>query len=812
MSLPKGFKRLAYIQSSGTQYIDSGFIPNQDTRVDMVAVPLSTDETGDGTGFIAYGAGDTYNKDAFECYTGNAQYFLNYDGQYQWTRAMTVGEKVKISHNKNVVTLSINGGAEETYSFDYKEFTAPKSMTLFAINRGTAVNGAYILRGHARIFSCQIYDNGTMVRDYIPCQTTSGEIGLWDDVGGVFYGNAGTGTFTAGAVISEAVDESEITELEYIQSSGTQYVKTNFYPNNNTRVFMDFAFAGAYSGNIGLCGARTSSASKTYCFWFYTDYITSCRFDFASNSEEGTEVKLSSGERLTLDMNQNTCVCGDFSQTKTDADFQCDYDLALFGINTTGTVGALFTGQMYAGQIFDNGLLERDYIPAKLANGEVGLYDRVFKEFYRNAGTGEFTAGPEMVHEDYTELEYIEGSGAQYVDSGHFPVGTLTMRAKVYQPFENAGIEQAIFGSSDSTNGIELAFSATQNRVVLYSSAAAGYNSPNTVYDTVFDVEGIMADTSPYKTLRLSLDGGVEVTSITANVSGWKTHTVSLFALNKAYFFSGRVYRAELLDDDFAVRIYIPMLHPSSTAGLWDSVNERFYATATTTDFIAGPEAQTVPKAPENFRVEAATDTLVTLAWDASDKAVGYRLYRSGQLLADTTETSVSVAVEPFAGAVFTLTAYNENGEGAGATLTHYSIPENPLLYLITDRTQQDVAERNPKGYYAASDLNRVGYAMNYVSERIVAQGRVVSISPKLDWADTGWVSAADAAAYLKDLKTLRAALEVPAATPDVPEDMEGFTYTEANEVEMILLTVDKMLTLILNSLLYAGEVFAGEV
>ena len=33
MSLPSGYKRLEYIQSSGTQYIDTGFKPNQDTGI-----------------------------------------------------------------------------------------------------------------------------------------------------------------------------------------------------------------------------------------------------------------------------------------------------------------------------------------------------------------------------------------------------------------------------------------------------------------------------------------------------------------------------------------------------------------------------------------------------------------------------------------------------------------------------------------------------------------------------------------------------------------------------------------------------------
>ena len=43
-----------------------------------------------------------------------------------------------------------------------------------------------------------MYDNGTLIRDFIPCKNASGVIGLWDDVNGVFYQNAGSGTFDAG--------------------------------------------------------------------------------------------------------------------------------------------------------------------------------------------------------------------------------------------------------------------------------------------------------------------------------------------------------------------------------------------------------------------------------------------------------------------------------------------------------------------------------------------------------------------------------------------------------------------------------------
>ena len=49
---------------------------------------------------------------------------------------------------------------------------------------------------------------------------------------------------------------------------------------------------------------------------------------------------------------------------------------------------------------------------------------------------------------------------------------------------------------------------------------------------------------------------------------------------------------------------------------------------------------------------------------------------------------------------------------------------------LVTDRTQSDVKARNAKGTYKASDLNRVGAAMNYVAARLREQGYDPHITP----------------------------------------------------------------------------------
>lgn len=184
-----GLNYVEYIESTGTQYIDTGIIPNQDTRLEMTA-ETTTDvaDAGNGSGFIPYGAGSSYNSNAFECYTQSSQYEFNYDGQYDFIGTAKAGEKISISHNKNVVNIAI-GSTQYSKNFTYNTFTTPYTMTLFGINRGN------IISGKARIYSCQIFDNETLVRDFIPALDTSNVPCLYDRVTNQYFYNSGTGNF-----------------------------------------------------------------------------------------------------------------------------------------------------------------------------------------------------------------------------------------------------------------------------------------------------------------------------------------------------------------------------------------------------------------------------------------------------------------------------------------------------------------------------------------------------------------------------------------------------------------------------------------
>ena len=122
------------------------------------------------------------------------------------------------------------------------------------------------------------------------------------------------------------------------------------------------------------------------------------------------------------------------------------------------------------------------------------------------------------------------------------------------------------------------------------------------------------------------------------------------------------------------------------------------------------------------------------------------------------------------------------------------------------------VTDRGAGTYYNASDLNRVGAAVQYVEERFTAQGYTVTVSPKKDWLASDIPTSSELEAYRQNIAALRALLAVMPTTPDVPDSMAGLTYTEANDIERILLDLDTLLTNAALAWYQSGEIYAGEV
>ena len=192
--LPSGYVELEYLESSGTQYINTEIVPKSTTRIvsDFSFVELPS-------GSLA------------------ASGWVNGGGKQFWFGVGSDGNfKASVSGN---ATSSPAGVAADTgrHSFDISTSTLEFDGTEFA-NQGSAFtdeasgNTLYLFAGHVtwspyvayqtkmRLYSCQIYDGASLVRDFVPVRRVSDSaLGLYDCVAGSFFANAGSGSFSAGS-------------------------------------------------------------------------------------------------------------------------------------------------------------------------------------------------------------------------------------------------------------------------------------------------------------------------------------------------------------------------------------------------------------------------------------------------------------------------------------------------------------------------------------------------------------------------------------------------------------------------------------
>lgn len=188
--LPEGYTQLNYIQSTGTQYIDTGVVPEINTKITI--------------DFDVVSAGD----DDVICGVVSPNVCVGYStarifGSFKNGTGLSVDVNTTVvgSHSAEVSNGTfVLDGTSHAFSA-VSSYSTTRSIFLFAGSYSYAPDGAYG-KVKAKVFSCKLYDGAVAVRNYIPCKNPSNEIGLYDLVTKEFYGNAGTGTFIAGEEVT----------------------------------------------------------------------------------------------------------------------------------------------------------------------------------------------------------------------------------------------------------------------------------------------------------------------------------------------------------------------------------------------------------------------------------------------------------------------------------------------------------------------------------------------------------------------------------------------------------------------------------
>lgn len=390
-TIPSGLVELDYIESTGTQYINTSIIPNGNTRVECKFIPLDTKiQTIFCGGRTAVSETNIYSNTMLYI---SQHIRRDYFGSSKTSSSTyTTGTIMTIDANKNIVT--INGSTSEIANFTLSSTIGKMPILLLCTAMyNTSSSTITNLENYAKfkIYYYKIYDNDTLVRDFIPAKRVSdGMCGLWDKVNYKFYTDINGNNFTAGA--EKTAIAAIGTPIEYIQSSGTQYIDSNFIPKTTTRTIMK-AEPMAWSAWSAFFGTRNESsptASQAYIAAIPT--ATSYRSDYFGSSltaETSTVI-----QTTNIDKNKNICSFNNIMITNTSSTANATANMFLLALNDVGTAKYFLSAKLYSCRIYDGNTLVRDFIPIKTTTNIYGLWDKVNKVFYKNAGTGTFTGGP----------------------------------------------------------------------------------------------------------------------------------------------------------------------------------------------------------------------------------------------------------------------------------------------------------------------------------------------------------------------------------------------------------------------------------
>lgn len=210
--LGKDYQQLEYIESNTSgQYIDTGFVPNADTSIEL-SFKYNGQEIGPTVDGL-FGARVNSTNSVFGMWIASDYVYPHYgsksyreNGEFAIN---TTDTQHTYRYNKNIAYVDNTSISCATAFFSNTQY----SLYLFNMNDGGKVDDR---PAPGQLYGCKIYDDGTLVRNYLPAQRLSDNaIGLYDTVNEVF--NQGVGSFIAGPTVT-VNETSAFTENENFTS------------------------------------------------------------------------------------------------------------------------------------------------------------------------------------------------------------------------------------------------------------------------------------------------------------------------------------------------------------------------------------------------------------------------------------------------------------------------------------------------------------------------------------------------------------------------------------------------------------------
>ena len=176
------------------------------------------------------------------------------------------------------------------------------------------------------------------------------------------------------------------TALEYIQSSGTQYIDTGRKLTQDSDITIDFKLINN-NKSVGILGARESAAKNNLAMFrdgdlFVGDFSEYPKYRFKTNS---------SFNRTKIRMNKTGVLVNGVLNTSWSgvANFETPTNGLIFDVGNNNWTGNKAVMQLYS---YTDGNTQK-LVPCLDTEGVPCMYDLVSQKPFYNAGTGSFTWG-----------------------------------------------------------------------------------------------------------------------------------------------------------------------------------------------------------------------------------------------------------------------------------------------------------------------------------------------------------------------------------------------------------------------------------
>lgn len=181
-------------------------------------------------------------------------------------------------------------------------------------------------------------------------------------------------------------------ELEYIESTGTQYIDTEVHPNQNMRVEIDFQLTSVSGWTCIFGSADENKNTNSYALWYNGSAFA---YYFGSNQYSSFPTSVNVIEGHHFESIGNTASIDGSTVTVSAASFTGLRSMYIGAANRESTATYFAKGKWKLFKIYEDGIiLSNECVPVKRKDGVVCLFDKVRRKYLLNKGTGEFIAGP----------------------------------------------------------------------------------------------------------------------------------------------------------------------------------------------------------------------------------------------------------------------------------------------------------------------------------------------------------------------------------------------------------------------------------